>query len=222
MANFVRAGIVTNGLQLYFDFLNAKSYTGTGTAITNLVTKAQTDTIVGAPTWQNTSLLFAAGKYLDFTVANVGTTMTIDTWIYPTGWGGMFFGWYNYDVWTNNGAIGYNTANGDQYGMGATNVSSWSCLNAWRHYTFEMRSDVSYTNNKIYINGVQQTLSQIAGSESSLYRVFNSGAGRISGWRRDTSYGQSMYMSMFRVYNRALTVDEINQNYLAHRKKHGL
>ena len=68
----------------------------------------------------------------------------------------MIFGFNLYDVWTQNGAMGFNTASSDQYGISSTQVTNLGLLNQWKHYVFEMRSDVSYTNNKIYINSQYQ------------------------------------------------------------------
>lgn len=85
-----------------------------------------------------------------------------------------------------------------------------------------MRSDVSYTNNKIYVNAVSQTLSQLAGSENPANRTFNSGQGRIAGWRLGTSYHIPMNLGAFRVYNRVLSQTEITQNFNATKTRFGL
>jgi len=134
----------------------------------------------------------------------------------------MIFGFNLYDVWTADGRIGFNTAQGDQYGISSTQVTNLGLLNQWKHYVFEMRSDVSYTNNKIYINSQNQSLSQLLGSEGSSNRNFNSGNGRISSWLADNNYYIPMDLAQFRVYNRALTASEIVQNYNATKKRYGL
>ena len=74
---------------------------------------------------------------------------------------------------------------------------------------------MSYTNNKIYIETELQSLSQQSSSEFVSNRNFNNGDGRISGWRFDANYAMALKLSYFRVYNRALTADEIRQNYEA-------
>jgi hypothetical protein len=78
-----------------------------------------------------------------------------------------------------------------------------------------MRSDVAYTNNKIYINAQSQSLSQVASSENSTNRNFNSGNGRISSWLFNDNYYIPMDLAQFQVYNRALSATEIFQNYNA-------
>ena len=156
--------------------------------------------------------------------------------------GYLLFSWGNqkYSVWTGQKvanlppALGYTTANGDLHGLTRQQVDSLQ-LNRdgasepedvlpgqWKHYIFEMRSDVSYTNNKIYVNGVEQSLSQVAGTENSGQRSFNSGQGRIAGWRADNNYRMSMDIASFKVYKKALTASEIKQNYNALRGRFGI
>jgi hypothetical protein len=135
----------------------------------------------------------------------------------------MFFGWSLYDVFCGGGHLGYNTANGDVYGISSSTVASLGLVNNWKHYVFEMRSDVSYTNNKMYINTALQTLSlQQGGLESAVSRTFNGGNGRIAVWRYDLNYCMPMNCASFKVYNRALTAAEITQNFNAHRGRFGI
>ena len=108
-----------------------------------------------------------------------------------------------------------NTAASDVYGLTSTQVTNLGLLNQWKHYVFEMRSDVAYTNNKIYVNGQNQSLSQVASAESAANRNFNSGNGRIGSWLSSNNFYMPMNHSQFKVYNRALTEQEVLQNYNA-------
>ena len=85
-----------------------------------------------------------------------------------------------------------------------------------------MTTGSSYTNNKIYIDGVLQTLSQQVGFENTGNLSFNNGNGRICCWRNNTNYLMPMDCNMFKIYNRALTQSEITQNFNAHRGRFGL
>jgi hypothetical protein len=144
----------------------------------------------------------------------------------PTTTAGMLFGWNIYDVLTRADAFGFNTGNGDIYGISAATTQRLDMVDTWKHCVFEMRSDVSYTNNKIYINGNLQILSaQVApytggGTELTTNRNFNGGVGKIGGWGLDTRYMFNGDISVFRVYNRALTKDEIMKNYSKEKKKY--
>jgi hypothetical protein len=165
--------------------------------------------------------------YANFTAPSLGTTTTVEIWaklknLSPGGDGTMIFGWNAYNAWIKDNSIGYNTFGGDRYGMASSVVTSLGIANTWKHFVFEMRSDVAYTNNKIYVNGVSQTLTQIAGSENSGNRVFNSGNGRISGTLGISGYSTSMDIGGFFVYNRALTQNEITHNFNSKRARYGI
>lgn len=165
------------------------------------------------------------GSFINFN-APIGsaTAVTVEVWarLAANYSGTMLFGWDQYDVYMAGGHLGYNTNSSDLYGINATKVTSLRIVGNWAHYIFEMRSDVSYTNNKIYINGELQSLSQIlAGSgESALRRNFNFGLGRIGGFRGSNNYFFNGDISIFRVYNRALTKEEIMKNYSSGRKRY--
>jgi hypothetical protein len=70
-----------------------------------------------------------------------------------------------------------------------------------------------YTKNKIYINGVSETLSQRLSSQAAANTNFSNGRGRIGGFRIADSYQQVMDLGVFKIYNRELTQAEITTNY---------
>ena len=210
-----------SGLVLHLDAGNATSYSGTGTTWNDLSGNGSNVTL------NNTTYSSANGgsisfnnttSYADFN-ANIGSTnaVTVEMWVKPisllgsAGSGAMFFGFSLYDVWTSGGNIGYNTANGDQYGISSTQADYLGITGGWRHLVFVMNAS-SKTNNKIYVNGESQTMSQF-GSFGTANAVFNSGAGRISGWRNDASWKMNMNLANFKVYNRELTQQEITNNF---------
>ena len=218
--------VVTSGLLTYFDSANTRSYIGSGTTVNGLISGIGLSLVNGVgfgTTATRYFILDGVDDNIPFNIPNVGTTITIEMWAKIKAFsGGMPFGFLLYDVWTANGAMGYNTAVSDQYGLTSTQVTNLGLLNQWMHYIFEMRSDVAYTNNKIYINAVNQSLSQVGGSESAGNRNFNSGNGRISSWLNSNSFFIPMDLSQFRVYNRALTAFEVLQNYNATKMRYGL
>ena len=210
---------ITEGLAISFDAGNTRSYSGSGTSVIGLVGGIGVTLINGVgfgTTGTNYFILDGTNDNIPFYVPNVGTTLSIELWARIKSFsGGMIFGFSLYDVWTQNGAMGFNTAQADQYGLTSTQVNNLGLLNQWKHYVFEMRSDVAYTNNKIYINAQNQSLSQVASSENSTNRNFNSGNGRISSWLFNDNYYIPMDLAQFQVYNRALSATEIFQNYNA-------
>ena len=218
--------IVTDGLSLFFDSANTRSYVGSGITVNGLVSGIGLTLVNGVgfgTTGTKYFILDGTNDNITFSTPNPGTILSIELWAKIKLFnGGMIFGFYLYDVWTINGAMGFNTAISDQYGLTSTQVTNLGLLNQWKHYVFEMRSDVAYTNNKIYVNGQNQSLSQVAGSEGSSNRNFNNGNGRISSWVNDNNWNIPMDLGQFRIYNRALTSQEIVQNYNATKKRYGL
>jgi hypothetical protein len=230
LPTIVGENFITNGLVLYLDASYRSSYPTTGTTWNNVSgVSGGTNTLVNGPVYSGTSggtITFdGVDDYADFNAPNLGTTTTVEMWCkIGSGYSNkMFFGWNLYDVYCESGNIGYNTSNSDVYGISSSVVSSLGLVNNWKHYVFEMRSGVSYTNNKIYINGVPQTLSQQLGSEDVSRTNFNNGNGRIALWRATNSiYNMPMECAVFKVYNRALTQNEINQNFNATKSRFGI
>ena len=219
--------IVENGLVLCLDAANKLSYRGTGTTWTDLSGNNNNVTLTNGPTFnagnQGSIVFDGVDDYANFYAPNLSGVAVIEMWakISNTISSGMIFGWSNYDVFYNAGNLGYNTFNaGDIYGFSSATVTSLQLLNNWKHYVFEMRSDVVYTNNKIYINGVSQTLSQIVSSENAGNRNFNSGLGAI-GTTRGYPYYAPMNCALFNVYNRSLSAAEVLQNYNATKSRFG-
>jgi hypothetical protein len=220
------SSVIDNSLVLHLDAANPRSYPGSGSTWLDMSQYVNNCTLYNSPTFSTSNNgIFnfdATNDYADFFAPNLTTTATIEMWckIGAAYANKMFMGWGSYDVYCGNSNIGYNTGNGDVYGISSATVSSLGLVGNWKHYIFEMRSDVSYTNNKIYINTTSQSLSQQLSTEVS--KNFNSGNGRIACWRNDTNYLMPMDCAVFKIYNRSLTQAEINQNFNAQRGRFGV
>lgn len=175
-------------------------------------------------------LNFNGNSFINFT-SPIGDTnvVTVEMWARLTpGYNNyILFGWNAYDVWINSSNyFGFNTGTGDTWGINPTQVTNLGLKGNWNHYVFEMRSDVTVDNNKMYINGVLQTLEnadflQFGGtSENSANRHFNGGVGRIGGFRASNSYLAYQDVSVFKVYKRALTQTEITDGFNKYRRKY--
>ena len=218
--------IVSSGLVAYFDVANTRSYVGSGTTVNGLISGigfTLTNGVGFGTTGTSYFIFDGVDDNIPFSIPSPGTILSIEMWARIKSFsGGMPFGFLQYDVWTANGAMGYNTAASDQYGLTSTQVTNLGLVNQWKHYVFEMRTDVSYSNNKIYVNGQNQTLSQVTGSESAGFRSFNSGNGRLSSWLASNAFNISMDIAQFRIYSRALTTTEVLQNFITTKKRYAL
>jgi hypothetical protein len=211
-------------LGFLLDAGNASSYPGSGSTWYDISGAGKTADIRTGMSYAAAAsgcIYFNGSTFSNFGFnLNGASTLTVEMWVYPTALiGGMFFGFYTYDVYTGNGALGFNTSAGDLYGLSSTQTSGF--INTWKHYVFVMKSG-SVTTNKIYVNGVQQSLSQIFGSPSNVNATFNGGIGRIGCWAINENYLQSMYLTKFKIYNRELSQAEITAKFNKDKARHGL
>ena len=208
---------IVAGADLNLDATNPSSYSGSGTTWTDLSGNGYNATLNNGVAYSALNggyLSFdGADDYCNFTMAKIGTTITVEIWAnYSTLIDRMIFGFGYYDVYASNGGngiIGFNTGAGDIYGVNI--INNLGVLNQWAHFVFVMNTG-SYVNNKIYINGVSQTMVQIQGSNNSSNTNFNNGVGVIGTWA-PAGYYYSGYMSTFRIYNKELNQSEVLQNY---------
>jgi hypothetical protein len=174
--------------------------------------------VTGGLVYTNNAINMAgSANYIDFTIPNFSTSsVTVEIVAKLESLNNVMpFGWLIYDVYCSANTVGFNTGAGDIYGLSGTQTADLGLLNNIKHYVFVMRSDVAYTNNKIYVNGQAQSLAQRLAAENTGNRNFNSGSGRIAGWRQNTNYRMPMELYLFKVYTRELSSDEVQQNFNA-------
>ncbi|WP_374506678.1 fibrinogen-like YCDxxxxGGGW domain-containing protein [Flavobacterium sp.] len=212
-----------SGLVLHLDAGNTASYSGTGTTWNDLSGNGSNVTLTSTSynSANGGSIVFnGTSSYANFN-ANIGSTnvVTVDLWVRTNSLAnGMYFGFNLYDAWVYNGAIGYNTSGGDLYGITSDRVTELGIEGAWKHLVFVMYAG-SKTNNKIYVNGESQSLSQIQGTFSTTNSNFNSGIGRLSSWRFDLNWLMNLNVASFKIYNRELSQQEITNNFNAFRTR---
>ena len=214
---------------LYLDAGQTASYSGTGTTWTDISGKGNNSTLYNI-TYQSTvgggSMYFSntVDRYATFTapISSVAT-ITVEMWVKTTSLNDSFyFGFNFYDVWTSGGALGFNTANGDLYGIPASQVSTLGVVGNWKHLVFVMNTN-SYLSNKIYVNGVSQSLSQIAAFQTGAYANFNSGSGLMGAWYANSAFrSMNMNLATFKVYDKEISASDILSKYTAEKSRYGL
>ena len=150
---------------------------------------------------QNDGSIQATGLPLDTTTNGVKTTVTF--WM---NWDGtnnvMPIGWDTHDIWMVSGSIGFNTGNSDVYG-----ISSAGLANGWHHVAVEFTNG-SVTSNRMYIDGVEQVLTQRQSSPNN-GRAYVKSELRIGGWSRSSGYDFHGLIDEVRVYESALTTAQV-------------
>jgi hypothetical protein len=221
--------IITDGLQLYLDASNSKSYPGTGSVWTDLSNRGNNGAIQSGVTYNNQGWFDFDGTTGYVGLANQPTGFayaaapgTICAWARTntiTGGPGQAggFSWifsYGSPSGGNSRFIGINgsTYYAGGFGTGVTGDISVSGvpLNTWAHVAEVYDGTTAY----LYINGVLA---------ASAAKTWNTTVGIASVGRQtrgDQFWNGSI--SQVQVYNRVLTADEIFQNFAAHRGRFGV
>lgn len=225
MGLILKSGNLTSdGLALHLDAGNLASYIGSGIAWKD-ISGNSSDATLSNVTYNASGGYFefnGTSSYVNFT-ANIGSpsVVTVEMWVKTLAFGGMYFGFDIYDVWTTGSNIGFNSGASDQFGITSSQATTLGILNKWKHLVFVMNQGTTI-GNKIYVNGVNQVMSLSSGLATATNAVFNSGLGRISSWRYNTNYLMKMQLGNFRIYKRELTQQEISDNFDAQKNRFGL
>jgi len=223
---------VTSGLVYYIDAGNVSSYSGTGSSINNIA-----GTAPGASTINNSPAFTSAGQSSYFTfngstqyilTANLigqslSSNVTIECWVNTSADNGV--------VVTEQGNLPVNTGWHDsqiEIVAGNLEVATWEYTigaggtvvgpvtrNVWQQYTLTQNA----TTTTGYINGstTASTAHVRTFSASELYYGIMLGD--------STSLGDGTFLagnwSILKIYNRALTQAEVQQNYNALNERYG-
>ncbi len=211
--------VVSNGLVLYFDAANSRSYSGSGSTTFNLVgtVNGALTNGVGFGTTNNGYFIFdGANDYIDFGNSSTvqQSTGSLSVWAKASspgsGYRGIIAKQYAYGLFYVDGVL---TA----YDWGASQGRSTGLNIAdgnWKNIVLTYQSGASNATS-IYLNGASVLTTTIT--------VSNQGLGNLFGGA-EANAGQyaACNISMFKMYNRALTSAEVLQNYNATKKRYGL
>lgn len=205
--------IVTDGLVLYLDAANPYSYVSGSTVWRDISKTMTSGSLINGPTFSsanNGSIVFdGVDDYVSIPDINF-TTTTIDIWVNLNAYGGIgtvftYQTGNGFEIWSNtSGVIRFNKNSGINLTLG-----SGFTLNSWNNIV--ATSDGSI--NRLYLNNVN------IGSNAGGIVDNTSGDIRISSY---TNYLFNGRCPLFKIYNRALTAQEVQQNYNATKGRFGL
>lgn len=224
---FGNDGIVNNGLIAYFNGAIKGSYSGSGSTWVDLA--GSNDGTITTPSFTNIKggsfsfngnndyVNLGSPSSLNFT----SNDFTIDTWVYPliVNYGGADQGtlisksFRNIELYFYEGGLYFYHGNGGGTFLSRT-ISTGNASNSWYNIVLSRESGVisSYQNNVFKV-------SHSAGGDLTT----NIAADWWIGNRTSSSVNAlNGYISIVRFYNRALSVDEINQNFQVSRKRFGV
>ena len=209
---FISPPIVLNGLVLAIDAANSTSYVNGSTLWKDVSSNNNTGTLINTPTYTELvgkTLYFTTNEYVNYTGVDIGTTHSVELWVYPTitnsgRWMASTDSYY-FDI--NGSDITFNINTSPR-----TTSNSGIQIGNWNHCVF-VRDNTSYT---VYVNGSQIDTGNNAAWDGIGFTLKNIAADSINGY-----YAEG-YLSMVKAYNRTISYDEVLQNYNAHKFRFGL
>ena len=228
---FGAPSIVTNGLVLNLDAANIKSYAGSGTTWTDISGNANNGTLTNGPTFSRDgggSIVFdGTNKSVSVTKQNyfVGVTQfSMCAWMKRTLSNSLIIisqveslsNDISFELWSDGYAY-FEVGNGsNSYGRVLNNSTSWQLLSMVYNGTLVGNSN----RLKGYINGVEQTLDFSSTTIPATTGTVNANF-ILGSYLAGPSYG-SGNISNIQTYNRALSAQEVLQNYNALKSRFNL
>lgn len=220
MGRFIGPRVVTDGLLLYLDAANPKSYPGSGSTWYDL-TNNKNNGSINEPTFNSLNYggfvfngiddvidIPAINLVGDLTISQVIKVSDLNQGPMPIGGGNAAGGttYWGYIWFRDFGGISF-TVNGESGSV--FNVSPTKWINKLIYYTVVRNSNMAY----IYINGILEDSMGMVTDDFTIRTVGNS---------YDSFYTCDGTIYSTKIYNRALSADEITQNYNAIRSRFSL
>lgn len=221
--------LVLSGLTLCLDAGNPKSYPGSGTTWTDLSGINSSGELVNSPTYNSSNLgyfQFVTDDYarIPNNTALDTQTPTVEVWVKTnaTTQSGFWFekGDVNtqYSLFQEGSVIQWR-----QYfssGQGLTNLSTVTATYMNTSSWYQVVGTYTSGARRLYINGVLVN----SDSQSGTINTNASGMsiGVFGGYNGARGYYYNGNLSICKIYNRALSADEISQNFNALRGRYGI
>jgi hypothetical protein len=224
--------IVTDGLVLALDAGNTKSYPGSGTNVSDLSGNGNNGTLFGSTTYSSSPSRFETNatsitdqNYITTPQVSFtdGSEYTFDFWVKLNGLSVATYNsltgknstnpWISIYPTTVNGTlwnVRYRQSGGTYY---STSNISYDIKNNWGNITLSVNSG---RNVNVYLNGeFQETINPT----TTVFDVSVIAGGYASGGNYYALQGSIAYS---KIYNKALTAEEIQQNFNAGRGRFGI
>jgi hypothetical protein len=235
-------GTIKDSLLLYLDAANTNSYPGSGNTWKDMSTTVANGTLTNGAVYSNTNAgtisLDGVDDYVDIgnKISLLASTLplTIEMWIYinagsvaagitldvgnPANYYGVYTSFAN-----SSGLISFLTSYGSGGPIGGSSRQTATtganfAVNTWYHVVGITENAIA--NSKVYVNGVSQAIT--TGGNGGALVWSGTGIGRVGGnWGAGTP-SMAGRIAVAKVYSRALTQDEVTQNYNALKGRFGL
>jgi len=223
-----------DGLVLYLDASNNASYSGSGNTWYDLSGNSNKATFADSPSFQS-----LPQSYFNFDGVNDYMTIVRSSSMSPTSALTQEV-WFNFSIVPNVAifiGLQYGTSTNNTYALwkdssllyGGVNTSgsfsyigigtSYMSGNKWHHFVHTYDGSAQ----KLYLDGVLLNSANISGSiqyDANNTRVLIGADDNGSGYNTGASYPHSGKLNQVRIYNRALSSEEVIRNYNAQKKRY--
>lgn len=224
--------IVTDGLVLYLDAANIKSYPGSGTTWNDLSGNNNSSTLTNGPTFNssnNGSIVFDGlddySNIPDSTSMQVSDVFTVNAWVFPTNLNARY-GVFSTRRLNAAGSwqLEVGTANGGANRVAVTGVGTWIFEtssdvinpNIWANICF-VKPGNGTLGGILYINGTS-----VSPLVTTSYTILNNLNDKVVGSGTSLSQFFPGRIANVSLYNRALSAPETLQNYLSQKSRFNL
>ena len=213
--------IVTNGLSIFYDPANRRSYSGTGITTTNLFGIYNGNLIngVGYTSSNNGNFTFdGTNDYIEIPSLSINSSFSIDLFCYALNLSTTYviagkYGGGSYDFWlgVSGSRFKFSISMPNKFDAQTSTISA----NTWYHICAVYNS--STITASIYLNGV---LAQTLNGSSAFQNPPGNYA--IGAFGAAGGFYFPGYVASHKFYNRALSATEIKQNFNATRDRYGV
>jgi len=225
--------VVTDGLVLYLDAANPLSYANGSTKWNDLSRGRNNGTLINGPSFQDNAIVFDG---VDDSV-NTGSTfsnyisdtlpLTFEVWAYVnlSSNDEAFIG----TNWSGGGVLFRKTSLNKIRILYHTNGSNWKAVDSdalsssgWYHMvgTYNGLGPNTTTNFRVFVNAIESYNPQGQGTVTAIPTTTNVYIGQTGQNGYNKYFGGSI--STAKIYNRALTAQEVQRNYQALKSRFGL
>ena len=229
--------IVINGLVLYLDAANPKSYISGSTTWNDISRSGNNGTLINGPTYSSANGGSIVFDGIDDYVTNIGTTstfsfiqntavFTLNVWVKPSVLGTAMYFMGNNDGTTNAKGFFFGKLSNDRLWLAVTyNAASQFVISYQPSNYF---TDTNWVNVTVSVNGSNAIAYKNGirfGSPSSTIINFSTGdSQRTLAVGRVNNLGSnwSGNVAITQIYNRNLSDEEVLQNYNSTKSRFGL
>ena len=242
---YANGRLVTNGLVFSIDAADRNSYIGSGTSWKDLSGNANNGTLENGPTYSSDAggnIVFDStnenanfGDSSLFTPTSLG--FSVEIWYYQPipilGSGGYTF----IDKWatggngewifggSNSGLIYawiYDISNGGFIGRIVASADSYSLVGRWNHAVWTYDGGTVDGSNKVYINSTQRDDTNLSFGGTFVSCVNGPTSVRVAYSNSALGNGLNGKVASVKIFNKALTINEIQKNYDVLKSRFGL